>query len=101
MKYLIVLILFISSCIVVDDDSCTYDYECFSETEACIFGQCEFIGGPSNYITTECNCRPTSAYPGDIYQNFICESGLEVVVECGSVCCEGYVCYPSWGTVCL
>ena len=103
MKYLLLILTFaLASCIIVDDDECTYDSDC-GWSEACYGGQCEYVpGAPPGTTTVGCNCSGTSYYPGQVRTNYTCESGQDIIQLCGYACCDAYACYgQAWGAVCL
>lgn len=91
-----------SSCVVVEEYECNYDSDC-SYNEACFGGLCEYVPGlPSGAVTTGCNCSTTVYWPGQVLDNYSCESGYEVIQLCNYLCCDAYACYGSaWGAVCL
>jgi len=102
MKYLLLSIfLALTSCVIVDEPECRSDYDCWSPADACIYGECTFVGAPSGSTVVGCNCSLTTDWPGDVYENDYCYSGYEIVVECNADCCNQYICYPAWGVICL
>jgi hypothetical protein len=101
MKYLLLSLLLLSGCIIVDDPQCRRDSDCWSPADACISGECVFVGAPSGEVTTGCNCTYTNDLPGSAYENDWCYSGVEILVECSYDCCIQNVCYPAWATICL
>ena len=105
MKYILLLLTFLlASCVIEGDTSneCIYDSDC-GYNEACYGGECEYVpGAPPGAITLGCNCSTTNYYPGQVLNNYTCESGQEIIQLCGYLCCDAYTCYgQAWGAVCL
>lgn len=96
------MVLMSTSCLVVEEVECVYDSDC-GFSEACFGGECEYVpGSPPGAVTVGCNCSTTSHWPGQIRNNYTCESGQDVIQLCNYLCCDAYACYgAAWGAICL